>query len=44
MRLKISQNMFFAINPSINVEINLNLGQSVLKAIYYREIIEIKQV
>lgn len=42
MRLKISQKMFFVINPFINVETTLNLGQSVLKTIFYPEIIKVK--
>ena len=34
--------MFFVINPFINVETTLNLGQSVLKTIFYPEIIKVK--
>lgn len=42
MRLKISQKMFFVINPFINVETTLNLGQSLLKTTFYPEIIKVK--
>lgn len=34
--------MFFIINPFINVETTLNLGQSLLKTTFYPEIIKVK--